>query len=242
LKNRWIYVLAVIFGLLTCYFIYDFLVSVEKKMTEGETQEVVIVVQDVASKTLLTKEMLAVKKVVADYIHPQALRKTEEAIGSITLTALVKGEQLLKSKIVKKDDTTKGLAYLIPHGKRAVSIAVDDVSGVAGLLKPGDKVDVTAVIGIPDSAGKEVPHSLVVLQEITVLAVGKNLEEKTGKGDNSKEEDKTVTLAVTVEEARPLLLASQKGALRLLLRSPVDSSTVKTNPFKAEDYLIEGVR
>lgn len=237
MKNRWIYVLSVIFGLLTCYFIYDFLASVEKKMTEGEMQEVVIVAQDIAPNTLLAKEMLITKKVAVDYIHPQALRKKDEALGSITLTALVEGEQLLKSKVVSKKDTSKGLAYLIPEGKRAMSIEADEVSGVAGLLTPGDRVDVAAVVGIPDAAGKETSHSLIVLQDISVLAIGKNLEPKQSKNDSEKEGKTTVTLAVTVEEARQLFLASQKGAVRLMLRSPVDSSTVNTSPFKAEDFL-----
>lgn len=242
MKNRWIYVFAVIFGLITCYFIYDFLVSVEKKMTEGEMQEVVIVAEDIAPNTLLTKEMLITKKLAVDYIHPQALQKKDEAIGSITLISLVEGEQLLKSKVVSKKDTTKGLAYLIPQGKRAISIAVDEVSGVAGLLTPGDRVDVAAVVGIPDATGKEISHSLIILQDISVLAIGQNLEPKNSKNDSGEEGQTTATLAVTGEEARLLLLASQKGAVRLMLRSPVDSSTVNTTSFKAEDFLTEGVR
>jgi pilus assembly protein CpaB len=235
LKNKWIYILAIFFGLLTTYFIYEFLITVEKKVTHDLTEEVVVLVHDITPKTLLTRDMLTKKHLPAEYIHPDAIRTLDDALGCISLTPFVEGEQLLKSKIVAKGDVKNGLAYLIPVGERAMTIAVDDVSGVAGLLKPGDRVDVASVMGLPDSSDVETMSSLIVLQDIVVLAVGKNISENSSK--NTENSSKTVTLAVTVEEAQRLLLANQKGIIRLLLRSPVDNSIVKTNPFEAQDFV-----
>ena len=236
MKNKSIYILALIFGLLTTYFIYGFLISVEKKVTNDLTEEVVVLAHDLTPKTLLTREMLIKKNLPAAYIHPEAIRTLDEAVGCIGLTSFVEGEQLLKSKLASKGEIKNGLAYLIPVGERAMTISVDAVSGVAGLLKPGDRVDVASVMGLPDSGEIETMSSLIVLQDIVVLAEGKNMNENNSK----KTEDsssKTVTLSVTVEEAQRLLLANQKGTIRLLLRSPVDNSIVKTNPFETQDFV-----
>lgn len=237
MKNKWIYGLALFFALLTTYFLYGFLNSVEKKVSQDATEGVVCLEYDITPQTLLTREMLIKKHLPEEYIHAQAIRSLEEAVGSISLTSFVKGEQLLKSKVASQGDIKNGLAYLIPVGKRAISIPVDEVSGVAGLLKPGNRVDVAAVLAIPDKAQEETIASLIVLQDIVVLAVGKNMEEKAGKLETESNAQKTVTLAVTLEEAKSLLLASQKGNIRLLLRSPVDNTTVNTRPFKAQDFV-----
>ena len=237
MKNKWIYALAVIFGLLTAYFLYGFLVSVEKKTTEDSKEEVIVAVRDIASQTLLTREMLTMEKVPVDYIHPQALRNMEEAVGCISLTSVVGGEQLLKSRLATSGEVKNGLAYLIPIGKRAISIAVDEVSGVAGLLRPGDHVDVATIMSFPDDMGGEEISSLIVLQNIPILAVGKKMSNKSSKVEVESSDKKTITLAVTIEEAQSLLLAGQKGSLRLLLRSPVDDNIVWTVPFKTQDFV-----
>jgi pilus assembly protein CpaB len=230
LKSRYIILISIVFGLLTGYLIFNYLTGVEQAMTNIEYGEVVVAARDLPAKTLLTKEMVEIKKVPRDYIHPQALTKEDEAAGTINTTALVMGEQVLKSKVATKDNVKNGLSYLVPVGKRAVTVAVDDVSGVAGLIRPGDRIDVAAAVNIPEGQ-REQPFALVVLQNIQVLAVGKNMEAK------ETQDSKTVTLAVTVEESRPLILASSKGSIRLMLRSPADNGTVYTAPFKAENFM-----
>lgn len=230
MKNKFILVLCIIFGLLTSYLIYDYLTKAERSMSNIQYGQVIVTAVNVPAKTMLTNEMLTVKKVPLEYIHPQTIQKKEEAVGTITVTPLVQGEYVLHGRIAQRNDAKNGLAYIVPAGKRAVTVAVDQVSGVAGLLKPGDHVDVAATVNIPDGQ-REIPFSLVVLQDIQILAVDRNLEDKEIPPEN-----KTVTLAVTVEQSRPLILASQKGNIRLLLRSPADSSTVYTVPFRAEDF------
>ena len=236
MKNKLIIILAIFFGLLTSYLIYDYLLKVEQNMTNVQYGEVVVSAGDITAKTMLTSEMLETRKIPVEYIHPDAARKKEEVVGTITLAPLAKGEQVLKKKIARQNETKNGLAYLVPVGKRALTLAVDEVSGIAGLIRPGDRVDVVATVNIPDPSGlKETPHSLVVLQDLPVLAVGKTMDDK-GDG-KSPLEVKTVTVAVTVEQSRPLVLASQKGTIRLMLRSPVDTGVVSTWPFKAANFL-----
>ena len=232
MKNRSMVLLAIIFGALTCYLIYDYLTGIEKKATNIELSKVVVTSADISAKTILSPEMLQIKELPEEYIHPLAFRKAEDAVGRVVTAQLAKGEQLLTTKTAKWGETKEGLSYIIPSGQRAMTVATDEISGVAGMLKPGDRVDVAAVLNIVDlQTQKEVPFSFVVLQNILVLAVGKNMD-SAGQSDA-----KNITLAVTVEQSRPLLLASQKGAIRLMLRSPLDSGTVATQPIKPADIL-----
>lgn len=236
MKNRYIILISLIFGLLTVYLLYSYLVKVESSVNTIQYGEVVVAAADVAPKTQVTNEMLKVNKVPVEYIHPLAVRKISEASGKITTSALTQGEQVLAKKLVAPEEVKYGLAYAVPVGRRALTVAVDEVSGVSGLIKPGDRVDVAAVVNVPKiEEQREVPVALVILQDIEVLAVGSILEEKSdGK---SPLQYQTVTMAVTVEQSRPLLLASQKGNIRLMLRSPIDDGTVKTIPFWAENFL-----
>ena len=235
MKSRYIILLSIVFGLLTGYLIYDYLVKAERAINTIQYDYVAVAAIDVPAKSRVSGEMVEMKKVPVEHIHPLSIRKKEGAVGAITVVPLIKGEQVLKNRITQQAEVKNGLSYLIPVGKRALTVAVDEVSGIAGLIRPGDHVDVAATVNIPDSSGqREVPNSLVVLQDLQVLAVGKAMEDR-GDGKTSFD-SKTLTLAVTVEQSRPLILASQKGNIRLMLRSPVDPGTVYTKPFKAEDF------
>lgn len=236
MKSKTIIILAMFFGLLTGYLIYDYLIKLEQSVTNLEYTEVVVAEKYIPAKTLITADMVAAKKIPVDYKHPQAAGKKEEVVGNISLAPFVEGEALLRQKIASISEVKNGLAYAVPPGKRALTVSVDEVSGVAGFIKPGDRVDVVATVNIPDSSGtKETPYAIVVLQDLTVLAVGKESQEKV---DSKVAGDyKTVTLAVTVDDSRPLVLASQKGNIRLMLRTPADNSQVPTYPFKATNFL-----
>jgi len=126
---------------------------------------------------------------------------------------------------------------MIPSGKRAMSVPVDEVSGVSGLIKPGDRVDVISVISIDLNSNLSKPHSLVVLQDIEVLAIGKALSIITGENAQNPVDAKAVTLAVSLEDSVQLQMANQRGTISLLLRSPIDDSKSYPKPFIAEDFL-----
>lgn len=233
MKNRYIILIAVVLGIIACYFVYDYLTAVEKAASI-EYEEVIVAAGDIAAKSIIRDEMLEKIRIHREAIHTQAARKIEDVAGNVTLTQLVKGEQVLINKTAKPGDPKNGLGYIVPPGKRAMTVAVDGISGVAGFIRPGDRVDVTAVVNIPEN-DKEVPYSLMVLQDVQVLAAGIELEDK---GDRKTSQDyNSITLAITAEQAPPLLLASQKGYVRLMLRSPADDSTVSAVPFKAVNFL-----
>ncbi|NPV28910.1 MAG: Flp pilus assembly protein CpaB [Firmicutes bacterium] len=215
----------------------------EEARTHVEKGSVVVARSGVPAKVRVAREMLDVVEMPAAYIHPRAARKLEDVVGAITREPLVAGEQVLLDRVVRETETKAGLSFLVPPGKRAVTVAADEVTAVGWHVQPGDRVDVIGTVEVP-MPGKTEPGkredrviTIVALQDVEVLAVGKNLEFVREQGKEKKVEVKTVTLAVTPEEAKPLVLADEEGTIRLALRSPVEKGKVSSAPFELEDFL-----
>jgi pilus assembly protein CpaB len=141
----------------------------------------------------------------------------------IPIVPISKGEPVLASKLAEPG-ATGGLASLLPPGMRAAAVAVDDVVGVAGFVHPGDRVDVVVTM----QARADAPFtSKVILQNVKVLAVGKDVEHR-GR-DSEKPVPATVaTLMVTPEESERLALGASKGKLLLTLRGLGDDDEEAT--------------
>lgn len=112
---------------------------------------------------------------------------------------------------------------MIPEGYRAMTVKVDDETGIAGFLMPGTLVDVLAIINADNNLG---PISKIVLQNIKVLANGQNLDQP--KDEREASTVKTVTLQVTPDQSERLALASAEGKLRLSLRNSIDQGDERT--------------
>lgn len=146
------------------------------------------------------------------------VRTTEEVVGLYALLPLSVGEPLVREKVASTP-LGSGLAVLIPAGRVAVSVAVNDVIRTGGFIAPGDRVDVFGVI--TKDAGD--PAELVI-SDVPVLAVSRSIVgDEPASGDASRDSnprslDSTVTLAVTSEEAKRLVQVDELGSLRLALR------------------------
>lgn len=140
-----------------------------------------------------------------------AISQPEQALGLQTLVPFSEDEPLVLNKLALGEQS---LAAAIPPGKRALSLGVNAVSGLSGLLKPGDHVDVMLLHG----QGAQAQAGLL-LQDAPVLAVGSRLARDNGE---RSERASTVTLALDPPEAALALAAQANGQLDLLLRAPGD--------------------
>ena len=172
--------------------------------------QVVVAQQEIRSKTMITAEMLAVRAVPRTQ-RTSAARAREDAVGRLAKEHILPGEQVLNTRLYARDEKP-GLTFVIPAGKRAVSVAVNEVIGVAGFVKPGDRVD---VLGTFDESvvGKTV--TTTVLQDVEVLAISQRMEDED---DTKARVATTVTLALNLSEAEKITLAEEQGRLRLVLR------------------------
>jgi pilus assembly protein CpaB len=147
----------------------------------------------------------------------------KELLGKVVNSNIAKGEAILASKVASGDPGSSALASVLTPGMRAVSVRVDDVVGVAGFIHPGDHVDVIVTMSGPDA---NTPTSKIILQDIKVLAVGK---EPDLHATQPRSGPATVaTLMVDSEQTERLALAASKGQLLLALRGNVDSDVVVT--------------
>jgi pilus assembly protein CpaB len=120
------------------------------------------------------------------------------------------------------EGTAAGLSGILDDGKRALTVKVDEVAGVAGFIHPGDHVDVLMDLPIKEPADH---FSKTILHNISVLTTGQIWETK---GDNKPMVVNTVTLELTPEEAEVLNLASNEGKIRLALRNRNNTTIANT--------------
>jgi pilus assembly protein CpaB len=144
-------------------------------------------------------------------------------VGGIVKTGMVENEPIVTSRLFS-GDTTGMLSLVIPPDMRAMSVAVDEVSDIAGFVLPHARVDVLVAIREQGPAGESAARSKIVLENVEVLAVAQTTEQK-----DKPQVEKVVTLLVTPEEAERLALASQEGSLRLALRNLGDDKIVTTH-------------
>lgn len=195
----------------------------EVESSRIEVQPVVVAVSDIATGTRLTDALVAVREWPKTGLPEATASSPESVVGRLTRVGIAKGEPILEHRLFPKDLATAGImSILVPSGKRAMAIGVNEVIGVSGFILPKDRVDVIATgTGGDQRKGK---LSETILQNIEVLAVGKRLEQK---GEQNIEVP-TVTMAVTPEQAERLARALHDGKIHIALRSIMDIQTAES--------------
>jgi pilus assembly protein CpaB len=136
----------------------------------------------------------------------------------IVLSPLKRGEPILSSKVTGPGQRGS-LATLLDEGKRAVTVRVDDVRGVAGFVLPGDFVDLVMIAD--EVSSKRQSYSDILLEHVKVLAIDQIASEADGKPTVAR----AVTVEVTKEQAQKILLATNVGKLSLLLSRPTETNS-----------------
>jgi pilus assembly protein CpaB len=195
------------------------------------TTHVVVAREDVQIGTRLQPGMLELVDWPSASPLKNPLTSIEQATDRVVNMPLVKGEPISTAKLAAKGETG-GLSAVLREGRRAVTVKVNEIVGVAGFALPGNYVDV--MVNTPDSQNNLV--SKIVIERIQVLAVAQdvaNLESKP-KVVNA------VTLEVTPAQAEKIDLARSVGSLSLVLRSQVDTESVATVGARKHDLLQGG--
>ena len=214
---------AIAIAALAAYLLYNYLKGEEQRVSEA-----VATVPIVAANTEIPVggaiNVTQVKTVAWPKASvPQgALSSTDQANGRVAIQTFMPGDPIVEAKLMPKEGAPFSiLTYKIPEGHRAMTVSVDQVSGVAGFLNPGNIVDVVLIASPPGSSQQ---ISKIVLQNMSILAIGQIVEQKEGKPVTVP----TVTMDVTPEDAEKLAIASTQGRLQLVLRRVGDKEVAKT--------------
>ncbi len=236
-ESRTLY-LSLIAGVAAAFMLYSY--SMEKQ-TEynnkyGKMQTVVVAKVDIKEMETINITMLDTIAKPTDFVEPGVLKDAELAVGQVTATPIKKGEQILSTKLLQPGPDT-GISLQVAPQRRAVTLPVDEIRGVAKLIRPGDRVDIYAAVdsGRGSAQKREV---MMLMQDVVVLATGinvvnniprsfeidansKNVVQTTLTGDTKYT---SLTIEASPKEAQDLIyiMATAPGNLFFTLRNPND--------------------
>lgn len=200
---------------------------------------VVVAGADIGQGTRLQAAALELADWPSGALPPGAVTDIKQLEGRVARTGIQRGEPVLESKLAAPG-TTGGLSAVVAAGKRAMTVRVNDVVGVAGFALPGNYVDILVNLqGVPGSAGNagggsfSQPISKIVLERILVLAAG----EESNRDDTKPKAVNAVTLELAPEQVEKLDLARSIGTLSLVLRNQVDPQPANTAGATRESVL-----
>lgn len=222
MKNKLIFLLAIIFDLAAAFGAYNYMEDLKTTYrTSGNFTKVATAKQKIAARTVISGDMLEFKEMPVEYVLPGTVVDVKDATGKMARGDIYPGEVILSNKLVARTDAAAGLSAKVEKGRRAVSIPVNNITAMHGLINAGDRVDVLVTFNAPGE--QKTPATSTIIQNVPVLAVNGNLATEGA----SKQEPQTVTVMVEPEQAQQIALAIQQGSIQLALRSPDDSDIVQ---------------
>lgn len=257
-QNRWLLIGAAVLALVTGVLLFVALANFGSGDDDTSTGpaafagdvDVLVATQNIDPNTKITAEMFEKKSYAADGVVDGAISDPALVVDKVTRSAILRGEQISTTRIGAVEGVAEpGFRDTIPAGRRAASVSVNETSSVAGLLVPGDRVDVIAIY-TDDNAGQgeeDVTRVETILQNIEVLAFaqetlealpslnadGTPIETDASEGTLGQRRDdldpnesaSTATLSLTPEEVQIVVAAAANGELTLALRAPADDAT-----------------
>ena len=229
----WMSIGAAIFAVMLIYS-YTQEKSAQISRRFGAQTSVLVAVRDIGEMETINDTMVQLKEFPSSFVQPAALSSVEEAVGLVALAPISTGEQILQTKITKPGPTT-GLSLQVAPGRRALTIPIDEMRGVAKLLKPGDRIDVIAALDIREGTNqKRVIRT--IMQDVVILATGikvvselpRVLEEISGDNFIRNLRSATNFNSITIEADKKAIqnlvyvLSTSPGSLFLSLRHPSD--------------------
>jgi len=207
------------------------------------TSPVVVATQDVPAQTVITPAMVSQSQVAVADVKPGAVSNAAVIVGTYTtMKPLKKGDQIVNGDVLPNQPQFAGVSSMLKPGERAMTIALDSNSSVAGFLKPGDHVDVIGTFSVGQRT-----ITRTVLQNVELIATGAQVEwekqDPTAQPQNqgvlasnnndpnapqpkpaAPAEIPNATVRVKPLDAEKLILAGSRGKLMLVLRGNTDNT------------------
>ncbi len=228
-----------------------------EQVPEVQMVNVVVAARNIEAKSMIVGSMLATKEVPQDQVPPESVFDPSEIVNKPARVRILKDEIITQPQVYRNIEQS-GFVGSIPPDCRAVSIQVNDVTGVAGFAKPGDYVD---VLMIESDATKTSATSRLILQNVLLLSINKSMtydvppaqpeqQQQQGGGEGEQPAESTVnpatqaienpalaTLAIRPDEVLQLVSASKIGEIYLMLRPLVPQGDYYTGAEYTMDSL-----
>jgi pilus assembly protein CpaB len=211
--------IAIVLGLLAVYFANIFLSRSEQRAEVASvgTMKIAVAAVPLDYGVEITPEKVRFVDFPNSSIPPGSYRNFNELLPlgkkRVAIRPIQVNEPILASKLTGEGQNAS-LAALLPDGKRAAAVRINDVSGVAGFIQPNDSVDVLITRETGGDRGAQITD--VLLQNIRVIAIDQNAKDANGQPVLGR----TATLELSPLDAQKIALAQQVGSLSLVLRKP----------------------
>ena len=231
---------AAFLGLLAVFLANAFLNKSEEQAYAGGTTRIAVATAPLGFGTDITADKVRFVDYPRSSLPPGAFTDAAALMpaGSkrVALMPIAVNEPILASKISVQGQGAS-IAALLPPGKRAASVRINDVSGVAGFVQPNDSVDVLITRQLSGERNDNVQVTDVLLQNVRVIAI----DQQARNADGTPKIAKTATLEVDPLDAQKLALAQEVGSLSLVLRKPGETNnpvveTVSINDLRYNIY------
>ena len=223
INRSWlILILALGLGVLAAFGVNRYITrqveDIESRGRATKTVKVLVPKADLIKGTVLTSKLVAVREVPAEWAHSNAMVPAQfERIENQKLAYSANaGEMLLWSML--EGQRAPSFSSRLPAGRRAITVPVDDVNSISGMLEPGDRIDLMASVK-KDARTMMFP----LLQNVVVLATGTRAAMEGEAKEGGKRTYTTITLDASPAEAQQVLAAREVGKLAALLRAPGDN-------------------
>lgn len=234
-----LFILAFILSLILTSMVYVYLNKFNFKNSKEEFVKVLVANADIPKGTVIEKKMLREIDIPKDSCQQGYVREYSSVLGKFAKENIIKDEILIFEKI--QSQQISELSFNIDENHRAVSVNVTGDTGVSYLLKPGDYVDVIVFLSEKRENNRIVRRDIakVILQNIKVLAVDRNITRENNPKDDGKVPPRFfVTLEVPAQDVEKLVLAEDIGKIKLSLRSNRSTDILNTNGALEKDFFL----
>jgi pilus assembly protein CpaB len=226
-----VFYVAVLVAAAATYGVYR-AIEATKESNRIVTAQVVVAAEDIPEGHVIDRIALTTGQWPVQTLPAGSFNSVDSVVGRVTRVPVFQGEPIVPGRLAPAG-TTGGLEIKIAPGKRAMSVKINDVAGISGLIQPNSRVDVLVNIR-DDRVEKETQVAKLFMENMRVLSVGQQVT----RGDDGKPINATTaTLEVTPDEAERLAIAMGQGSIALVLRGYGDPDSIKTKGATSSDVL-----
>ncbi len=210
--------------------------NANRPVAQLDTTPIYVALHNINLGDPISAEMLTLEEWPSDKAPKGSITSLEDLEGRRPRTTIIAGTPLLEGHLLAMGETADPIRN-IPDGFRLSTVSVNAEKGAAGLLSPGDRVDVQLFMPANQRTGVTDATTRVFLQNIRVFAIEQAVQ-RTAEGDEEgKTVPKTVSLLVTLEQAAKIDLAQNVGEISLIPRNPSDESNAQVVEVSLQDLL-----
>lgn len=212
-------VVAIVFAVVAAKLGKDFMSKGKNSGTQVKMTKVLVAREDIPPGATIKEADVLLRELPTEGLPQYTFSQAADVVGRVVMAQMVKGQAVLETMLAPKG-SSGGAQAMIPDGMRAVTIEVNEFSGVAGLLVPGCKVDMVQTIRSGEKSGEGDMVSKTVVENLRVIAVGRRV---STVGPEPEQLARSVTVLATQEQAETIDLVTHMGSPRLVLRNSLDN-------------------